>query len=102
MYSRFRNATRYQIFILYEIDNRDNENAGDNTNDQINGYYCTCQYEARTLGTCAHVASVLWYLSVAQHQGNIKYLDTSLFNTTLDAADREPPDDHRNVEIIDQ
>jgi len=100
LYSRFRNATRHQIFISYEIDNRD-ENAADNANDPINGYYCTCQSGARTLGTCAHVASVLWYLGFA-HQGNIKYPDTSLLNITLDAADREPPDDPRNVGIINQ
>ncbi|XP_077275553.1 uncharacterized protein LOC143904609 [Temnothorax americanus] len=102
LYSRFRNATRHQIFISYEIDNRDDENAADNANEPINGYYCTCQSGARTLGTCAHVASVLWYLGFARHQGNIKYPDMSLLNTTLDAADRELPDNPRNIEIINE
>lgn len=101
LYSRFRNATRHQIFISYEIDNRD-ENAADNANNSINGYYCTCQSGARTLDTCTHVASILWYLGFARHQGNIKYPDTSLLNITLDAADRELPDGLRNVEIINQ
>ncbi|KYN20618.1 hypothetical protein ALC57_07026, partial [Trachymyrmex cornetzi] len=91
LYSRFRNATRYQIFISYETDNRDDENAAHNLNEPINGYYCTCQSGARTLGTCAHVASVLWYLGFARHQENIKYPDMSLLNTVLDAADREIP-----------
>ncbi|KYN17586.1 hypothetical protein ALC57_10129 [Trachymyrmex cornetzi] len=91
LYSRFRNATRHQIFISYETDNRDDENAAHNLNEPINGYYCTCQSGARTLGTCAHVASVLWYLGFARHQENIKYPDMSLLNTVLDAADREIP-----------
>ena len=36
-------------------------------NDVILGYYCTSQNGARTLGTCAHVASILWYLGYARH-----------------------------------
>jgi len=43
--------------------------------------------------------NIWWYLGFARHQGNIKYPDTSLLNITLDAVDREPPDDPPNVEI---
>lgn len=61
--SRFRNATRHQLFISYVGQNAD---IADDENDRepIVGYYCTCQSGARTLGTCAHVASVLWFLDM--------------------------------------
>ncbi len=35
----------------------------------ITGYYCDCPSGARTVGCCAHVASVLWYLGLARHDG---------------------------------
>nr|XP_023015040.1 TLD domain-containing protein 1 [Leptinotarsa decemlineata] len=34
----------------------------DEPNEPILGYYCTCKTGSRTLGICAHVPSVLWYL----------------------------------------
>jgi len=52
------------------------------------GYYCTYQSGARTLGSCAHVASVLWYLEYARNHQNIRYPDESLLNTTRHAANR--------------
>ncbi|XP_066600076.1 uncharacterized protein [Prorops nasuta] len=100
LYSRFRNAIKHQIFISYELSNRDDGNAAENVK-PINGYYCTCQSGARTLGTCAHVASVLWYLGFARHQENIKYPDISLLNTTSDAADRGLPD-NLDIQIVDE
>ncbi|XP_058810265.1 uncharacterized protein LOC131675349 isoform X2 [Phymastichus coffea] len=87
LYSRFRNATRHQIFISYAVQDVDNEDR-QNDEDTILDYYCICQSGARTLGTCAHVASVLWYLGYARHQENIRYPDDSLLNTTSDAANR--------------
>lgn len=49
IYSRFRRATRYYLWISYNI-----ENSNDDL--PISGYYCTCKSGARTLGTCGHVA----------------------------------------------
>lgn len=100
VYSRFRNATRHQIFIAYRVDDEDCNNIQNVEDDEevILGYYCTCQSGARTLGACAHVASILWYLGYARHQPNIKYPDESLLNTTLDAANREV--DNLNIDII--
>lgn len=34
----------------------------------IQGYYCTCKSGARILGTCAHIANVLWYIGYARHE----------------------------------
>ena len=35
----------------------------------ITGTYCTCGAGARTIGMCAHAASVVWYLGYARHEG---------------------------------
>lgn len=103
IFSRFRNATRHQTFIAYNNNNRDGVNGADDVNadDIIIGYYCTCQSGARTLGTCAHVAAILWYLGYSRHQNNIQYPDETLLDTTLDARNREQELEQNNVEIIE-
>lgn len=84
LYSRFRNATRYQLWIAYQ-----SEEDLENDDEPILGYYCTCKSGSRTLGTCAHVASVLWYLSYARHQPNVKYPSTALLENITDAGNRQ-------------
>lgn len=50
MKSRHAKAKEYQVWIKYdEI--------------QVSGWYCLCKTGARTIGCCAHIASVIWYLS---------------------------------------
>ncbi|KAJ8685806.1 hypothetical protein QAD02_021599 [Eretmocerus hayati] len=39
----------------------------------IEDYYCLCMSGARTLGTCAHVVCVMWYLGFARHDPNVHY-----------------------------
>jgi len=34
----------------------------------VNGWYCQCRSGARVVGTCAHVASVVWFLGCARHR----------------------------------
>ncbi|KAJ8673315.1 hypothetical protein QAD02_004577 [Eretmocerus hayati] len=103
VYSRFRNATIHQTFIRYRSTD---ENVADaELEDPLAGYYCTCQAGAKTLGCCAHVASVLWFLGHARHQQNVRYPPDSLLHATLDAANRAAGEavvqvDH-NIDIID-
>ena len=52
--SRFRGGAEHQLWIHYQP-NGQGVNA-------INAYYCTCRVGARTLGTCSHVAAILWQL----------------------------------------
>ena len=90
VFSRFRNATKHQLWISYQPTNN-NEIDNENENDEplrIQSYYCTCQSGARTVGTCAHVASVLWYLGYARHNQNIRYPSTRLIETIQDAGNR--------------
>lgn len=86
--SRFRNSKIHQQWIQYVPTDSDNEH--ENETEPILGHYCTCITGARTIGTCAHITSVLWYLGFAQHEENVKYPSTLLTNTIPDAAQRPP------------
>lgn len=83
IWSRFRNQTRYQIIVEYVPH-------GDVGGEPVTGYYCTCRTGARTLGTCAHVTSLLWYLGYAIHADNVRYPSQVLLHTIDDAGDRPP------------
>lgn len=58
--SRHVRARTYYTYILI---NRDQ--VGRNA---INQCYCTCLTGRRTIGTCAHVVSVIWYLGLGRHE----------------------------------
>lgn len=86
IYSKLRRATKHQLLVSYIPEDQIEED----DEEVITGYYCTCQSGARTLGTCAHVASVLWYLGYARHQAAIKWPQSNLLHATMDAANRPP------------
>lgn len=88
VYSRFKNATRHQLWISYIPTDDEDEHDDDFT--PINGYYCTCKSGARTLGTCAHVASILWFFGYARHEPNVHYPSARLNETVQDVANRYP------------
>lgn len=70
--SRFRNAIKHQLWVLFNEEyNQDLDHT--NEDEPILGYYCTCKAGARTLGTCAHIAAVIWYLGYARHHNNVHY-----------------------------
>ena len=54
--SRHTNSTRYYLWIQFSL-----------TGNPIKSWYCQCKSGARTLGACAHVATIIWYLSYARH-----------------------------------
>lgn len=76
--SRFRNAVKHQLWIAFQNETQEDE--------PILAYYCMCKTGARTIGCCAHVASVVWYLGYARHQQDVKYPSTALLNYILDCA----------------
>ena len=55
--SRNTSTRPYNLWIEYNTDTRN----------RINSWYCQCKVVARTVGCCAHVASVLWYLGYYQY-----------------------------------
>lgn len=86
IYSRFRNRVVHRCFISYTPEHELNEE-----NHPITSYYCQCQSGARTLGTCTHIASIVWYLGWARHQPAVRYPNQDLLNTSDDAAHRNNP-----------
>lgn len=99
VFSRFRNSTKHQIFIAYNNENENGAYDADDLHELIAGYYCTCQSGARTLGTCAHVTCILWFLGYARHHNNIKYPGETLLNTTLDA--RNEGEENIDIQVFD-
>lgn len=81
VWSRHATRTRYQLFIHYHPN-------GHADAAPIRGYYCTCKTGARTLGTCVHVASVIWYLGYARHEENVQYPSQALLLAINDAGNR--------------
>lgn len=59
----------------------------------IQSYYCTCKSDARTLGSCAHVASVLSFLGFARHQ-DVRY--PSILIRTIKNAGNRPQQENPN------
>eukprot|EP00733_Pompholyxophrys_punicea_P000478 Pompholyxophrys_punicea_v1_NODE_135_length_3273_cov_11.162523.p3 type:complete len:160 gc:universal NODE_135_length_3273_cov_11.162523:2494-2973(+) len=51
--SRHTGSVQYWAWIEYSL--------------EVTGSYCTCSAGMRTVGCCAHVASVVWFLSYARH-----------------------------------
>lgn len=54
----------------------------------VSEYYCTCKSGASTMGTCAYVETVLWFLGYVRHDQNIRYPSTSLLDYIVDAENR--------------
>lgn len=74
----------YFVYILYHI----NEHINLTREELIKQYYCNCIVGRRTVGCCAHVMTVIWYLSWARYQENVnapaQFLDNILLTYDSD------------------
>lgn len=52
----------------------------------VTSWYCCCKSGARVVGTCAHIASVIWYLSFARYSGINLELSKNWLDSVCDAA----------------
>ena len=52
--SRHKSATKYFVWVQF-------------TSTEVKGHYCQCKAGMRTVGCCAHVATIIWYLGYARH-----------------------------------
>jgi hypothetical protein len=62
--SRHSRSVKYNIYIRY--------NPLQSGTDAIKAWMCRCKNGLRTLGCCAHVASVLYYFGYGRHQETIR------------------------------
>eukprot|EP00732_Lithocolla_globosa_P003902 Lithocolla_globosa_v1_NODE_3328_length_1686_cov_3.584906.p1 type:complete len:202 gc:universal NODE_3328_length_1686_cov_3.584906:174-779(+) len=60
--SRHKNKTKYFAHVQFTPDKKDCPG-------HVDGWYCQCQAGNRTVGCCAHIATVVWYLGYARHNG---------------------------------
>ena len=59
-----RHSGSLKYFVYVEFDSTDKINP-------IRSWYCTCKVGARTVGTCAHVTSIIWYLGIGLNNRNL-------------------------------
>ena len=59
--------------------------SGDESGNLILGHHGTCESGARTIGACAHVTAICWYLGFARHQTNQRYPSSRLLSSVLSA-----------------
>jgi len=87
--SRHTSSKQYQLWIRYERDSFD----------PIRGWYYQCKNGARTVGCCAHIASVLWYLGYDRHQVNAPRYHSDVYpDYLLDAATWSETDESEEEE----
>ena len=60
MQSRHTSSKTYNLWIQYEPE------------EKISGWYCQCKTGARTIGCCAHIAAVIWFLSFERFEEIIR------------------------------
>jgi hypothetical protein len=65
---------------------------------EITAWYCKCRAGARVVGVCAHIASVIWYLSFARHEQINQYGVKDWGATLADASKLPEPVDESDSE----
>lgn len=76
--SRHSSSKSYLLWVSYNTDQDE---------DCITGWYCQCKAGARTVGCCAHIASVLWYLGYQRHCSDALVAGSDPAELFLNAAD---------------
>ena len=73
--STHRSPVSYSIYIQYN-------------KSYILALHCTCLYGGRVVGCCSHIASVIWYLSLARHDSELlRARSSSYLSQIKDAQD---------------
>ena len=73
--SRHVNAKRYFCWLQYN-------------SEAIDAWYCQCKAGQRTVGCCAHIASILWYLCYVRHNDSPRLIGKNKDITIMNAAER--------------
>ena len=83
--SRHISSKSYLVWIEYD-------------SDHIKAWYCKCRAGARTVGTCSHVAAILWYLGKARYSQTYAYGVKDWGQYLQDAAEIPEPIDSSDSE----
>ncbi|KAK3092574.1 hypothetical protein FSP39_004542 [Pinctada imbricata] len=92
--SRHTSAKQYQCWIGY-------------FDGAVHSWYCKCKSGSRVVGCCAHIVSVIWYMSYARHlpdftkgvrDWSVGILDASNVPDPIDESEREEENAHSDME----
>ncbi|VDI64698.1 Hypothetical predicted protein [Mytilus galloprovincialis] len=72
--SRHTNSAVHTLWIEYN-------------SDTVTGWYCTCKAGARTVGCCAHIASVIWFLGYQRYSLIKSGPSGGFLSSVMDASD---------------
>ena len=72
--SRHTNSAVHTLWIEYNPDT-------------VTGWYCTCKAGARTVGCCAHIASVIWFLGYQRYSLIKSGPSGGFLSSVMDASD---------------
>ena len=87
--SRHKNSVSYDVWIRYSTQ-------------EVLGWYCTCPAGARVVGSCAHCASIMWYLAFARHnKEQLTQESSSFLNSLTDAAEYSDISDNEDDDGTD-
>lgn len=78
--SRHHSGKTYYTYLLMA-------RQGVNWDDQIISHYCSCICGQRTVGCCAHIMTIVWYLGWARHQAIISAPASFLDNVLVREED---------------
>ncbi|XP_060081090.1 scavenger receptor cysteine-rich type 1 protein M160-like [Ylistrum balloti] len=92
--SRHFSSKLYQLWVSFDDCN-------------VQGWYCTCRAGARVVGTCSHVASILWYMGFARHLDKsfdfskdwTQYLQDASYTPDPISIDESDDEDTTSVEV---
>ena len=88
--SRHETSTKYDVYVQYN-------------KKSISGWYCTYPNGARVVGCCAHVASIIYYLSYARYNQLIFAKRTSrYYDSITDAQAYSEPSDTDSIDSDDE
>lgn len=76
--SRHSNSVKYNVWIGYTPNSASWKG--------ITGWYCQCRSGARVVGTCAHIAAIVWYLSYSRHHVRTVIPGKNVAATVRDAS----------------
>ncbi|CAF3381748.1 unnamed protein product [Rotaria socialis] len=68
--SRHKANVKYDVYIQYDSKN-------------ITGWYCTCPNGSRVVGCCAHIASIIYYLSFGRYNPKELQPRSSIYYTSI-------------------
>ena len=94
--SRHVSSKMHYLWIQYDGNDKEDPTC-------IKYWYCQCKSGARMVGSCAHVASLLWFIGVKRHENdvnsqiipdNILDRETSSFTDISSASDEYDSSSH--------